>query len=74
MDSYYDQCAMKIVLTLILVTLYNITLTNIVTILMISAKMTTLGLLRYFEINFMTLQFLSVTSSRKIYHVTQIIS
>ena len=44
-----------------------------VTILMMSAKMATLGFLKesYFEIKVMTSQFLSMTSATKFYHVTQ---
>ena len=47
-------------------------LINIVAILMVPAKMATLGLIKrkYFEIKIMTLWFLFKTSSTKFYHVT----
>ena len=46
-----------------------------ITILMMLAKMATLGLLKktYFKIKIMTSYFLSMTLSKKFYHVTQII-
>ena len=46
-----------------------------VTILMMPAKLVTLGLLkkRCFEVKVMTSSFLSITSPTKFYHVTQII-
>ena len=49
-----------------------IVLINIVTVLMMSAKMANLSPLKikYFEIKVMT--FLSITSTVKFYHVTQI--